>query len=293
MNNSIDGISLDQFTTLLGVLEEAKITTIFNMKPSERTGFINLTANTIKQYKKELVEDTNINSHYAVFAYPNFTILDGKTISNDKNDPNSGKLKIPGVYIAASYVAAGIIVASQQPRYLEKCGFKVNKSNVCTRINLEDEKIQAALMTKMNRETSFNWPQSIVEEIRENDFGFIFSSNDVFKNNIHLKNTYVYNARNMYKENDNYEPIYCCMMNNFLETYMAALEINTDEKISAFRKTIRRWKQEAEATNTKDDINLIFKLDDTMNYEEENQEFDLDLKGAPKIVKVKIKNKNK
>lgn len=220
-------ISLSALKTMLNILQDARITTFFNFRANEKTGFAKFNEDILDSYRKKL---TSINgNHYAVFSYPNFTVLPkketyieiGKTVHDSV--VKSEYIDIPGIYIDSSYVAAGLVVASQDPDYLidKYSSTKICPGYPCVRFDFERDNNRFIMLTKMNREGKVAWSSNVENEISKDKFGFCFCGNTKYYKNQLVNNTYVFTARNMAKEEDgNYEPIYKRLTMDFVEQYL-------------------------------------------------------------------------
>lgn len=253
--------SLAALKVMLGILKNAQIMTFFNFRANEMTGFGKLNASILEKYKEKL-EPINGN-HYAVFAYPNFTVLPKKETcieigkaSDAEGNEMPELIDIPGIYIDASYVAAGLVVASQNPDYLaEKFSRnKVRDGYPCVRFDFERKDNRFIMLTKMNREGKVTWSSEVEDDISKDKFGFCFCGNTKYYNKNRVNNTYVFTARNMNKENDGqYEPLYKCLTMDFVKQYLrvkfssaSGNRINTSDVESFIKEDVGQWRREAE-----------------------------------------------
>ena len=253
--------SLAALKVMLGILKESQIMTFFNFRANEMTGFEKFNADILKKYREKL-EPINGN-HYAVFAYPNFTVLPKKEtfIEISKKTDENGRevaefIDIPGIYIDASYVAAGLVVASQNPDYLEEkfSRNKVRQGYPCVRFDFERKDNRFVMLTKMNREGKVTWVSEVEDNISKDKFGFCFCGNMKYYNQNRVNNTYVFTARDMSRENDGqYEPIYKCLTMDFVKQYLrvkfssaSGNRINTSDVESFIKNDVGQWKREAE-----------------------------------------------
>ncbi len=219
--------SLSDLKVALEILSQAKITTFFNFKANETTGFGRLHNSVIQGYREKL--ESVEGNPYAVFVYPNFTVIPKKvTYINIGKTGYGGNesnvyIDIPGVYVESSYVAAGLVVASQNPDYLVQkfSSQKVRPDYPCVRFDFERGENKFKMLTKMNREGNVCWPSDVEKNISKDRFGFCFCGNEKFVDRQSVKNTYVFNSRNMCKESDgNYSPIYKRLTMDFITQYI-------------------------------------------------------------------------
>lgn len=271
-------VSIDTLKIMVNILKEGKITTFFNYRANEKTGFNNLSDELLESYRKKL-ESLNGNG-YAVFAYPNFTILPKKEtaieIGKTGADGYERKefLDIPGIYVDSSYVAAGLVVASQNPEYLAYKKYKVERNNPCVSFDLEEGDNRFIMLTSMNREGKGAWSFDAEENITSDMFGFCFCGNTKFYKNEQVNQTYVYTARNMHRnEKGIYDPIYTRLTMDFIMQYLATdanIQIGQKYKISGIKsfisKEVGAWKRAAESSHK--DNNILRENEDVIFDEE-------------------------
>lgn len=234
-SNSTDGSSnnittMDELKQMLSILSKQRIVTFFNPKTGEDSSFSKLSVDTIKSYKLDCDGVPNECKKYSVFCYPNFTILPKKEGSVEIGTKGTTDAKvtldIDGVYVDSSYVACGLMVASQTPSILKKKGFDIDtaQNNACVRVDIEDAKYSRKFLTKMNRENLLNWTSNIKNEINSDSFGFCFCSDEVYYDSELVMNSYVYNTRTLKKDNNgSYSPIYKTLMENFIRAYFSVV----------------------------------------------------------------------
>lgn len=260
-------LSFSAAKTILEVLDKSKIMTIFNFKGDKNNGFTGLNVEYISGKKTQL---SGVNYEHAVYAYPNFTLIRERFV-----DSVDGKLKIPGVYIDAAYPAAGLLIGSQQIKYLEKRGFKgkLNPNNVCVHVDLEEDRIRKNLLTKFNREVTLRWSQDLKTEINRDKFGFVFCSDEVYIDNMPMKNAYVYFARTMKKSSRGiYRPIYRVLTEDFIRQYLKSNSAIKESTMTKFENVeCNEWQVEGKKNNSKDYVNLILRPDEKVEYDRENK----------------------
>lgn len=264
INENEDYISFNTAKAMLELLNNSRIMTIFNFKANKNNGFGGIDTKYIIDKKEQT---KGLNYAHAVLAYPNFTLTRERSISLGNE-----KIKVPGVYIDASYPAAGLLVASQQINYLEKHGFKgrVNKNNVCVRVNLEDDEIRKNFTTKFNRELALRWSKDIVDEINQDNFGFVFNSDQIYIDNEPVKNTYVYLARTLKKNKDGvYKPIYQILITDFVLQYLKTIgsKITPSNLDKFLNGEVKAWSREGSKY-----VNSILKTNEKIQKEEEDTE---------------------
>lgn len=212
-------LSLSAGKEMITLLSKHKIMSFFNFKACEKTSFYHLDKKIITTYQDK-VESLNGNE-YATFCYPNFTILPRRETNikigiTEKNGYQEDEfLEIPGIYVDASYVAAGLTVGVQNPAYLKQKGYKVNAKNPGVRFNLEEGNNPYMVTTTMNREGNTPWSADVEAFVKAEKFGFCFCGNTKYFNNQLVNNSYVYLSRNMKKD-----CIYKTIIKEFVTQYL-------------------------------------------------------------------------
>lgn len=253
-------VGTSSLKAVLKILQEGRITTFFNYRANEKTGFGRLSSSLLEQYRKKL--ESIEGNPYAAFCYPNFTVLPKKetVIEIGKTGIEGVETKeymdIPGIYVDSSYVAAGLAVATQNPAYLEKKGYKVNPNNPCVRFDLEDEDNRFIMLTNMNREGKGDWATEIADNIGSDKFGFCFCGNTIFHKGERVNNSYVYVTRNMRRdEKGEFEPLFTRLTMDFVMQYLKTEHLsiggNNRFKISVIqefkKEKVEAWKREADS----------------------------------------------
>lgn len=297
-------VGVEYLKQILEILKDGKITTFFNFRANEITGFAKFNNDILETYKNKL--DSIIGNPYAVFCYPNFTVLPKKEtaieIGKTGRDEYERKeyMDIPGIYVDSSYVAAGLVIASQNPELLAKKGYKVNQDNPCVRYDFEDGDNRFIMLTKMNREGKGAWASEVENSIGKDKFGFCFCGNTKFYNDERVKNTYVYVARNMYKDKSGiFEPLYTRLTMDFVMQYLQIqnTSIGGENTFNAstinkfIDETVAKWKRETEAERTGKNINNILKKSEDiifqddrlrMMFKETEEEFEIEIERSEK-----------
>lgn len=237
---------------MLRLLDEVKIMTFFNYKASESTGFVELTKKRIQGYMDDF---SGLNSEYAVFAYPNFTILpeEKRTVKiGTEFDVSERKtvgtyITIPGIYLDAAYVAAGMMVGIQNYELLKSLGYKVTPHYPCVRFDLEAGDNAKRVLTRLNRETTTEMSSDTKDAILQERFGFAFADNKIVYNGNLLKNSYVLNARSLKKEGGKYKSIYKTLVRNFVDQLLRfSNDSVTESSVNAFlSEYAETWKNDS------------------------------------------------
>ncbi len=236
--NDVTGlVGLDTVKEMLALLSEARIMTFVNYKAGEKTGFIELTDTRINQYKRDF---ESVNSEYAVFVYPNFTILPkeknavkiGTEYRADEDKEVGAYITIPGIYLDSSYIACGMMVGVQNYTLLKNKGYKVKPKYPCVRFDLEDADNSKRVTTKLNRETTTEMQKQVKDAIMEDRFGFVFADNKIIYDGKALNNSYVINARSLKREESGkYKSLYKTLVRNLVDQLLRASAENVTDKI--------------------------------------------------------------
>lgn len=230
MGSDTEGIlEKNKFNDILNIadlLEKYKIQLFFNFQASDKTDFKTFSINGVEEYKKKtMVLEDKTYSEYLIPVFPNFTIIPKNkskvTIGMTKGDENKELFYyINGLYIDASYAAAGLISAYQCPGYLKDRFKNVNPSIPGVRINIESSENSFEIKTTLPKEIS-GYTVDIKNSINEANYGFVFASENAIYNGNVVDNVTVYKARSMNKSGGyNYEPIYKTLTCTYIERIM-------------------------------------------------------------------------
>lgn len=211
---------------LADLLEKYKIQLFFNFHANDKTDFKTLAINGVESYKiKTKILENKSYSEYLIPVLPNFTIIPknrskvlvGKTKGEDIKDLY---YYINGLYLDASYVAAGLISAYQCPGYLKDRFRNVNNSTPGVRINIESDENSFEIKTTMPKEIS-GYTIDVKNKINEENYGFIFASENAIYKGKPIENITVYKARSLFHNNSySYEPIYKTLTSSYIERIM-------------------------------------------------------------------------
>lgn len=257
-----DLISLTTAKQILCILERAKCTTFFGFKGCEKTGFSKMNKSKLEQYKRKL---DGINSCYAVFAYPNFTLMSGIQ-AGDIQVAAGETIQNPGLYLDAPYIAAGVTVKSLNSKILEKKKFNVHKElpMPCVRFDFEDSSDDYAnrskITTNMNCEEILKYDKDLLEELDDKPFGFFFDSCGYY-NGAKLKNAFVKYSRNL---SDKENRIFATLVKDFIWLEM----VNGELRIN--KKSIDKYKSENKWNRYEDYINNPLKKGEEYGYKDVN-----------------------
>ncbi len=269
-------VNLETAKEMLSLLSEVKIMTFVNYKASESTGFVELTAKNVTQYRRDF---ESVNSEYAVFTYPNFTILPKEKnavkigteyVAEEQKEKNAYVI-IPGIYLDSAYVAAGMMVGIQNYKYLQSKGYKVNSKYPCVRFDIEEGDNSKRIVTKLNRETTTEMEKKTKDAIMESRFGFVFADNKIIYDGKALNNSYVLNARTLKRDkNGNYKSLYKTLVRNLVDQILrASSDYVTEKSVQEFiNNYANSWKRDNKDEEKKY-ANRILLEGETIDFDQE------------------------
>ena len=292
VKTSAKGTDFSAAKSILKLMDECKIMTVFNFAPNKQTTFSALNAATINALQNTLEP---LNMEHAVYALPNFTIMrEGKVPLSDEDDAT--KIEVPAMYIDAAYVAAGLLIAAQQPEYWTSRGFKkeqVLPDNPCVRIDFEWDRITPVMLTKFNRERSIAWSSDVVKALTKNHFGFAFDGDRKYdvQTGAFIDNTYILNARTLKRKDGDYQPIFRTLTKDFVRAYLkttsaAGLQLKKDQ-LNSFLRVAGDWATQTKRFAKQDPINLLLREDEKILLDENNN-IRVELSGGEDFVEVEI-----
>ena len=256
-------VSMNALRQLLGIMDEARIMTIFSFQPNPENNFL-MTPKYVEEKRKTLGD---LRNKHAVYAYPNFTLMRERNIKLFEHD-DTDRLAMPCVYIDAAYVAGGLLVGSQQHSYLLAHKFPVHRELPCVRIDLE--KVNDKLVTKFNREAYFGFNEALRNAINEDRMGFVFSGDAMGD----VQNTYVYIANTLYKSpnSDRYRPIYVTLVEDYVRAVYDTMREQDKTRRGVEQVFIKghvaRWKKATESKEHKNDVNVLLYENETIALED-------------------------
>ncbi|MFJ8087160.1 transcriptional regulator [Lysinibacillus sp. NPDC095746] len=227
-----EGNTMESLSILLDTVKDYKIQIFFNFMAEEETTFNGIaTAGIDRLIDKCSVLIRKDYSEFAIPCLPNFTIIpkdksgviidtrmqtteNGARLSKEKEDIL--KLWIEGVYVGASYVAAGIVSAYQCPEYLKDSFRNVQRNYPGVRFDIEAGDNSLRTVTTMAKEIS-GFTNNIKDAINSRSFGFVFSSENAQLQDKEIKRITVYKARSLAMEEDGFDSIYKTQVSTYIE----------------------------------------------------------------------------
>ena len=227
-----EGNTMESLSILLDTVKDYKVQIFFNFMAEEETTFNGIaTAGIDRLIDKCSVLVRKDFSEFAIPCLPNFTIIpkdksgvvidtrmhtteNGARLSKEKEDIL--KLWIEGVYVGASYVAAGIVSASQCPEYLKESFKNVKRNYHGVRFDIEAGDNSLRAVTTMAKEIS-GFTNNIKDAINSRSFGFVFSSENAQLQDKDIRRITVYKARSLAMEEDGFDSIYKTQVSTYIE----------------------------------------------------------------------------
>jgi hypothetical protein len=293
--------TLEELRVLSEVLssEKIKIISFFNFIPKYENSFAK-----IQENWENIINITDrINNDYLVNCLPNFSIIPegkkfniGTMLVNDGNiddEPAKEEVSLPGIYLDAAYVAAGLVAAYQSPEFLQKrfSSKQISDSFAGVRIDLEKGDNRIHLHTTMPIEIT-GYRIEFIEKVNKDPYGFLFAS-EKFETNLKSANNRitVLKARSLGKVNGVYKPIYKPLTKMYIERIIerSANGNITREKVenvigNKSNAMLQDWKKQT------DKINAVINNDDSIQLIE--NEVSIKFAKTEEILDLKIKEED-
>jgi hypothetical protein len=273
--------TMESLVSLLDVVKDYKIQIFFNYQTGEETTFNHIaTAGIDKFIDKSSILLKKDYSEYVSCCLPNFTIIpkdksgvviDNRMIMNEvggvalsKEREDILKLWIEGVYVGASYVAAGIVAAYQCPEYLKDHFRSVTGNYPGVRFDIEASDHSLRAVTTMAKEIT-GFTNSIKTAINNKNFGFIFSSENSQLEGKDIKRITVYKARSMASIDDAFDSVYKTGVTSYIERMLRfrSNDFKQDNVVRFFSN--HPSSQKTEWMNSKNYVNSIIQEGDELN----------------------------
>jgi len=284
--NNTDSNSMESLINLLDVLKDYRVEAFFSFETREETTFNAIASEGIEKFINRCDSLTGKSfSEFAIPCLPNFTVipknksgvmLDKKMLINEEQTAvlseekeDIMKLWIEGVYIGASYVAAGFRAACQCPEFLKQHFRRAKADPQLPGVRYDVESGDNALRTctTMSKEIT-GFTNTIKNQILRRNFGFFFSSENAVLDNQDITNIMVYKARNLLYDADNatYEPIYKTQVITYIERVLrhATGDFKQDNIIQFFSNNPKS--QKSQWLLKKDCVNAIIAEGDSLEF---------------------------
>ncbi|MDB2156797.1 transcriptional regulator [Clostridium butyricum] len=275
--------TMEELTILLECVQKYRMQIFFNFESQEETTFNNIATAGIDKFVDKCSSLLRKSySEFAIPCLPNFTvipkeksgvILDKKMILSESGSAELSrekedilKLWIEGVYIGASYIAAGIVAAYQCPEYLKEFCGNTFSEYPGVRFDIESKDNPLKVKTTLAKEIS-GFTNDIKNSINRKNFGFIFSSENAQLNGEEINQITVYKARSMQSVENDFESLYKTLVTTYIERILRfySNDFKEDNIIRFFSNNPTsvksQWSAHKEYTNAiiqdGDDINFV------------------------------------
>ncbi|WP_411680948.1 transcriptional regulator [Clostridium thailandense] len=276
-----EGNTIESLTSLLETLKKYRVQVFFNFDANDETTFNNMATAGIDKYieKCEMLTRQEY-SEFAIPCMPNFTIIPkdksgvvidskmlqtegGAKLSQEKEDIL--KLWIEGVYVDASYIAAGIVAAYQCPEYLKELFRNVSRDYPGIRFDIESGENNLRVTTTMAKEIS-GFTNNIKDSINRKNFGFVFSSENAQFQGKDIKRITVYKARSLALTEDGFDSIYKTSVSTYIERILRfqTSDFKQDNIVKFFSNNPSS--QKSKWINSRSFINSVIQEGDDLNY---------------------------
>lgn len=303
-----DSNTMEDLTLLLEVCRKYRTQVFFSFEPREETTFNSIATTGVDKFmdKCEVLMRKSY-SEFAIPCIPNFTvipreksgvILDNKMIMTEdgvaqlsKEKEDILKLWIEGVYIGASYIAAGIVSAYQCPEYLRENFKNVYSEYPGVRFDIEAGDNALRVTTTLAKEIS-GFTNEIKNAINRRNFGFVFSSENAQVDGKEVKQITVYKARSLQSNETDFESIYKTLVSTYVERLLRfySNDFKEDNIIKFFSNNPSSVK--SNWVSHKDYVNAIIQDGDDISYTIDNQSgicnIDIAFNGNVKNLEVEI-----
>jgi len=306
-SNKQKGKTVESLTAILDVVKDYKIQTFFNFQATEETTFNDMATKGVAKYidKTEMLTRQEY-SEYAIPCLPNFTVIpknksgvvldkkmvaldDGATLSKEEEDIL--KLWLEGVYIDASYVAAGLVAAYQCSDYLNERFKRVDNSYPGVRFDIESGDNNLKVATTLAKEIT-GFTNAIKDSINRNNFGFVFASENAQLDGNTVKRITVYKARSLEVTEEGFDSIYKTLVSTYIERILRfkTSDFKQDKIVKFFSNNPNS--QKSKWLDSKGYINSILQDGDDITYnidlESNTCQLDLAFNGNVKNLEVNI-----
>ena len=215
----IEPNSMSCLQQLLDGIRKYSIQTFFSFEAGDDTTFMRMATHGIDDYIEKTQDIVGMDyDKFAIACLPNFTVIprdrskvvygarvyETETSVEFSSDVEEQfKFWIYGVYVSASYVAAGLTAACQCPNYLSTrfgSAGRVSKELPGVRFDIEAANHSEIVTTTFAKEIA-GITNDDRQKLNENNFGFVFSSDKTGK-------VVVFKARSMYEKDGSFVSLF-------------------------------------------------------------------------------------
>ena len=278
--------AMENFSALMHGISDYKVQVFFSFETCEETSFTAVATRGVDDYiEKTKVLTRKDYSEFAVPCLPNLSIVpknksgvildalmiateEGAEVSQDKKDLL--KLWVEGVYIPASYLAAGVTAAYQCPDFLRTHFKNVTPDYPGVRFDIEASDHALRVPTTLAKEIS-GFTNNIKDSINNKNFGFLFSSDNNQVDGKELKQITVYKARTMQMVNNEFESLYKTLTATYISRIMRAQTSDYKQDNVVFFFSANPQSQKSKWSAKSSYINSVLSSLDTLAYDIEDE----------------------
>jgi len=272
-------VEISTLQNLLNCIKDYKVQVFFGFETNEETSFMGMATGDVTKYIYKTNDLSGAEySKYAIPCFPNFTVIPNDKSRVDFGSPavttskgelvfsadreESAKFWMYGVYISAAHVAAGLIAACQCPKYLES-RFQRGIRSEFPGVRFDIEADSKFVPTTMAKEIG-GYTEYTKNILNMNQFGFVFSSDNIYINGQPVKNVYVYKARCLKMlDSGGYESVFKETARTCIYRYLKAVtdDFKKDRLDRMFKSgEINQWQLMASGNY----LNSILRQDDSI-----------------------------
>ena len=297
--------AMENLSALLYAIVDYKVQVFFSFETCEETSFTAVATRGVDDYiDKTKVLSKKDYSEFVVPCLPNISIIpknksgvildslmiateEGAEISQEKKDLL--KLWVEGVYVPASYLAAGITAAYQCPDFLKTHFKNVTPEYPGVRFDIEAADHSLRIPTTLSKEIS-GFTNNIKDSINNKNFGFLFSSDNNQVDGKELRQITVYKARTMQFANNEFESLYKTLTSTYISRMMRAQTSDYKQDNVVFFFSANPQSQKSKWNNKSNYINSILSPVDKISYDIEEEystcNIDIDFGGNTKNLEI-------
>lgn len=267
-------VSAENAQDLMWMCEKQQIMVFYNFKANEKTSLGGITMDIYEMMRDRITFSGEVSDgatgEYAVCSLPNFTLLPKRKACVVLNQDlvnakiaNESRLQLKGIYIDSSYVAAGMVVGSQQYDVLVSKNLPANRKLTGIRVDFEKRIVNQRFLSSMCIENLTPIDKKIEESIMESRFGFYFSDPAITnEQGSKILRCYVKNARTMRQRNGRYRKMNNVLFNNFINLCACDGESFSDEvRIRNFiSNDVQKWHKDRQSQEQVDEKNRFVNL---------------------------------
>ncbi len=225
--------TMENLAMLLNTVQPYRISTFFSFQTGEDTGFSYIASEGVERFKDKCIPLMKKDySEFAIPCIPNITVIPkdksklkidnrmivneagGAALSEEKEDVL--RMWLEGVYVGAAYEAAGMVAAWQCPNYLKERFRNTTTDYPGIRFDIEAGNHALKSTTTLAKEIS-GFTNTIKNSINNNNFGFVFSSENAQIEGRDISKVMVYKARSLQMAENEFEPIYKTLVTTYIE----------------------------------------------------------------------------